>query len=146
MLKLDVLPDEHIVSLSKGNANVIEIKGASYTSPGLERTMGFRQIIDQYPGVKVISIDAKKDELPKDVFVNILKNAPKINYVYAYNDVIAYQAWKAAKGENSKNNIKFIGVDGLNGQVWRHSTCSGQNFWKRRFYIRQEGVKLSNWQ
>ena len=105
----------HIVSLSKGNANVIEIKGASYTSPGLERTMGFRQIIDQYPGVKVISIDAKKDELPKDVFVNILKNAPEINYVYAYNDVIAYQAWKAAKGENSKNNIKFIGVDGGNG-------------------------------
>ena len=104
----------HIVSLSKGNANVIEIKGASYTSPGLERTMGFRQIIDQYPGVKVISIDAKKDELPKDVFVNILKNAPEINYVYAYNDVIAYQAWKAAKGENSKNNIKFIGVDGGN--------------------------------
>ncbi len=105
----------HIVSLSKGNANVIEIKGASYTSPGLERTMGFRQIIEQYPGVKVISIDAKKDELPKDVFVNILKNAPEINYVFAYNDVIAYQAWKVAKGEKTKNKIKFIGVDGLNG-------------------------------
>jgi ABC-type sugar transport system substrate-binding protein/DNA-binding response OmpR family regulator/nitrogen-specific signal transduction histidine kinase len=105
----------HIVSLSKGNANVIEIKGASYTSPGLERSMGFRQIVNQYPNIKVISIDAQKDELPKDLFIKILKNTPNINYVYAYNDVIAYQAWKAAKGENAKNKIKFIGVDGVNG-------------------------------
>jgi signal transduction histidine kinase/DNA-binding response OmpR family regulator len=105
----------HIVSLSKGNANVIEIKGASYTSPGLERSMGFRQIVNRYPNIKVISIDAQKDELPKDLFIKILKNTPNINYVYAYNDVIAYQAWKAAKGENAKNKIKFIGVDGVNG-------------------------------
>ena len=105
----------HIVSLSKGNANVIEIKGASYTSPGLERSMGFSQIVNQYPNIKVISIDAQKDELPKDLFIKILKNTPNINYVYAYNDVIAYQAWKAAKGENAKNKIKIIGVDGVNG-------------------------------
>ncbi|TDD74668.1 substrate-binding domain-containing protein [Flavobacterium caseinilyticum] len=105
----------HIVSLSKGNANVIEIKGASYTSPGLERSMGFSQIINQYPNIKVITIDAQKDELPKDLFIKSLKNSPEINYVYAYNDVIAYQAWKATKGEKAKNKIKFIGVDGLNG-------------------------------
>jgi len=105
----------HIVSLSKGNTNVIEIKGASYTSPGLERSMGFRQIVNQYPNIKVISIDAEKDELPKDLFIKILKNTPDINYVYAYNDVIAYQAYKAAKGEKAQNKIKFIGVDGVNG-------------------------------
>ena len=105
----------HIVSLSKGNANVIEIKGASYTSPGLERSMGFRQIVNQYPNIKVISIDAQKDELPKDLFIKILKNTPNINYVYAYNDVIAYQAYKAAKGEKAQNKINFIGVDGVNG-------------------------------
>lgn len=105
----------HIVSLSKGNANVIEIKGASYTSPGLERSMGFSQIVNQYPNIKVITIDAQKDELPKDLFIKSLKNSPEINYVYAYNDVIAYQAWKATKGEKAKNKIKFIGVDGVNG-------------------------------
>jgi signal transduction histidine kinase/AraC-like DNA-binding protein/CheY-like chemotaxis protein len=105
----------HIVSLSKGNTNVIEIKGASNTSPGLERSIGFRQIVNQYPNIKVISIDAQKDELPKDLFIKILKNTPDINYVYAYNDVIAYQAYKAAKGEKAQNKIKFIGVDGVNG-------------------------------
>ena len=105
----------HIVSLSKGNATVIEIKGASYTSPGLERSMGFSQIANQYPNIKVITIDAQKDELPKDVFIKNLKNFSKINYVFAYNDVIAYQAWKAAREGKIKNKIKFIGVDGLNG-------------------------------
>ncbi len=69
----------HIVSLSKGNANVIEIKGASYTSPGLERTMGFRQIIDQYPGVKVISIDAKKDRITQGCVCEYFeKRSPKL--------------------------------------------------------------------
>ena len=105
----------HIVSLSKGITNVIEIKGASYTSPGLERSMGFSQIVNQYPNIKVISIDAQNDELPKDLFIQSLKNSPEINYVYAYNDVIAYQAWKAAKWGKAKNKIKFIGVDGVNG-------------------------------
>ncbi|WP_338647392.1 substrate-binding domain-containing protein [Flavobacterium sp. KS-LB2] len=105
----------HIVSLSRGIANVIEIKGASYTSPGLERSMGFSQIVNQYPNIKVISIDAQNDELPKDLFIKSLKNSPEINFVYAYNDVIAYQAWKATRGEKAKNKIKFIGVDGVNG-------------------------------
>lgn len=105
----------HIVSLSKGKANVIQIKGASYASPGLERSMGFSEIISQYPNIKVISIDAQKDELPEDAFIKTLEKSPNINYVYAYNDVIAYQAWKAAKGKIATNQIKFIGVDGING-------------------------------
>lgn len=105
----------HIVSLSKGKANVVQIKGASYASPGLERSKGFSQIINQYPNIKVISIDAQKDELPTAVFEKTLEIFPNINYVYAYNDVIAYQARKTAKGKIATNKIKFIGVDGING-------------------------------
>jgi signal transduction histidine kinase/AraC-like DNA-binding protein len=105
----------HIVSISKGKANVIEIKGASYASPGLERSMGFSQIVDQYPNIKITTIDAQKDELPKDAFIKILESSSDINYVYAYNDVIAYQAWKTANSKMPQNRIKFIGVDGQNG-------------------------------
>ncbi|MFT6688729.1 MAG: signal transduction histidine kinase/DNA-binding response OmpR family regulator [Saprospiraceae bacterium] len=105
----------HIVSLSKGKANVIQIKGASYASPGLERSKGFSQITDQYPNIKVISIDAQKDELPTAAFIKTLESFPSIDYVFAYNDVIAYQAWKAAKEKTTINKIKFIGVDGISG-------------------------------
>lgn len=47
------------------------------------------------------------------------------------------------KGVESK--VKF-GVDGLNGPVWRHSTCSGQNSGNDGFISSGGGVKLSNWQ
>nr|WP_314896349.1 substrate-binding domain-containing protein [uncultured Flavobacterium sp.] len=106
---------KHIVSLSKGHANVIEIKGAYYTSPGLERSLGFRQIVNQYPGIKVITLEAQNDELPKNGFVKALESYSDINYVYAYNDIIAYQSWSVAKEKKLEKKIKFIGVDGING-------------------------------
>lgn len=104
-----------IVSLSKGNANVVEIKGAYYTSPGLERSSGFRQIVNEYRGIKVITLNAQNDELPKKEFVKILDTYSDVNYVYAYNDIIAYQAWLVAKEKKLEKKIKFIGVDGING-------------------------------
>ncbi|WP_140484872.1 substrate-binding domain-containing protein [Flavobacterium sp. GSA192] len=106
---------KHIVSLSKGNANVVEIKGNSSTSPGYERNLGFRQILDKYPGVKVVTMEAKRDELVLDDFLKILNNFPNINYIYAYNDEIAYQTWRVLKKRGLEKSIKIIGVDGLNG-------------------------------
>ncbi|OYX27637.1 MAG: AraC family transcriptional regulator [Flavobacteriales bacterium 32-35-8] len=106
---------KHIVSLSKGNANVVEIKGNSSTSPGYERNLGFRQILDKYPGVKVVTMEAKRDELVLDDFLKILNNFPNINYIYAYNDEIAYQTWMVLKKRGLEKSIKIIGVDGLNG-------------------------------
>ncbi|MEN9907635.1 MAG: hypothetical protein RLZZ540_776 [Bacteroidota bacterium] len=106
---------KHIVSLSKGNANVIEIKGNSSTSPGFERNLGFRQVLDKYPGIKVVTMEARKDELALEGFVEILNRFPEVNYIYAYNDVIAYQAWMVLKKRGLEKKIKIIGVDGLNG-------------------------------
>lgn len=106
---------KHIVSLSKGNANVIEIKGNSSTSPGFERNLGFRKVLDKYPGIKVVTMEARKDELDLEGFVELLNRFPNINYIYAYNDVIAYQAWMVLKKRGLEKKIKIIGVDGLNG-------------------------------
>lgn len=106
---------KHIVSLSKGNANVIEIKGSSFTSPGFERNLGFRQVLDKYPGIKVVTMEARKDELDLEGFVKILNGFTNVNYIYAYNDVIAYQAWMVLKKRGLEKKIKIIGVDGLNG-------------------------------
>jgi ABC-type sugar transport system substrate-binding protein len=98
---------KHIVSLSKGRANVVEIKGESITSPGLERSLGFRQIINQYSGIKVISMNADNFESPKNNFLKLLDSLPTIDYVFAFNDIIAYKVWKIAKnkGLEKKNKI-----------------------------------------
>lgn len=105
----------NIVSLSKGNANVLEIRGEATTTPGSERSLGFRQITKQYPGIKLISIVADNYGRPKDDYIKILDSLNKIDYVFAFNDIVAYNAWKIAKGKGLDRKIKFVGVDGLNG-------------------------------
>ena len=66
------LAGKHIVSISKGHANVIEINGDLNTSPGLERSLGFKQIVKQYPGIKVIDIDSDDFGHPKTNYVKLL--------------------------------------------------------------------------
>ncbi len=114
-LEVGRLAGKHIASKSNGNANVIEIIGDPSTSPGLERSLGFKQIIKQYPGIKVFSIYSDYYGHPKTDFTALLESLPKIDYVYSFNDLIAYNAWKIAKSKGLEKKIKFIGVDGLNG-------------------------------
>lgn len=59
------LAGKHIVSISNGYANVVEIYGNLKTSPGLERSSGFHQIVNQFKDIKVFSIDS-------DDFLDIL--------------------------------------------------------------------------
>ncbi len=109
------LAGKHIASVSNGHANVIEIYGDLKTSPGLERSKGFRQIVNQFPGIKVFTIDSDDFGHPQPNFIRLLDSKPNIDYVYSFNDDIAYNAWKIAKNMGLENKIKFIGVDGLNG-------------------------------
>ena len=109
------LAGKHIVSISNGYANVVEIYGNLKTSPGLERSSGFHQIVNQFPGIKVFSIDSDDFGHPKPNFIKLLDSLPNIDFVYAFNDDIAYNAWKIAKTKGVESKIKFIGVDGLNG-------------------------------
>ncbi|GEC72010.1 monosaccharide ABC transporter substrate-binding protein, CUT2 family [Flavobacterium flevense] len=106
---------KQIVSLSKGRATVVEIRSESVTSPGTERSLGFKQIIDQFPGIHKISIDADDFNSANSKYVKVLDSLPNIDYVFAFNDLIAYNAWKISKKKKPNNKIKFIGVDGLNG-------------------------------
>ena len=105
----------HIISSSKGVANVIEIKGGALTSPVYERSLGFNQIIKQYPNIKVTSVNVDEYGRPKNDFNDLLDKSSNFDYVFCFNDVIAYNAWKIAKIKGLEKKIKFIGVDGLNG-------------------------------
>ena len=116
-LEVGRLAGKHIVSLSKGQTNVIEINGDYSTSPGIERSVGFKQIVNQYPGIKVYTVSSKDYEYPQARFNKLLDSLEHIDYVYSFNDVIAYNAWKIAKQKGLSKNIKFIGVDGLNGPL-----------------------------
>jgi signal transduction histidine kinase/DNA-binding response OmpR family regulator len=111
------LAGKHIVSLSKGFANVIEINGDYTTSPGIERSQGFKQIVNQYPGIKVYTISSDDYEYPQARFSKLLDSLESVDYVYSFNDVIAYNAWKIVNKKGLNKKTKFIGVDGLNGPL-----------------------------
>ncbi|WP_310594049.1 substrate-binding domain-containing protein [Flavobacterium sp.] len=106
---------KQIVSLSKGRANVLEIRGEAITSPGSERSLGFKQIIEKYPNIKLSILEYDETNSPKSNFQKKLTSNFNIDYVFAFNDIIAYKAWEITKRNFPNNRIKFIGVDGLNG-------------------------------
>ncbi len=105
---------KYIVSLSKAHANIVEIKATTDISPSVERSLGFKQITDQYPNIKKTSITALNLESINNDFSKVLDRMPKIDYVFAFNDNIALQAWEVAKRNGREKKIKFIGIDGLN--------------------------------
>jgi signal transduction histidine kinase/AraC-like DNA-binding protein/CheY-like chemotaxis protein len=114
-IEVGEMAGKHIVSMSKGKANVVEIRAESITSPGIERSSGFKQITSKYPNIETVSVDVDDFESPNSKYVKILDSIPNIDYVFAFNDIIAYQAWEITKKKRPNNKIKFIGVDGLNG-------------------------------
>ena len=116
-LEVGRLAGKHIVSSSHGDATVIEINGDYTSTPGLERSMGFKQIVNQYPGIKVFTIEADDFGHPRANYSKLLDSLHDIDFVYSFNDLIAYNAWKIAKNKKVDKNIKFIGVDGQNGPL-----------------------------
>ena len=105
---------KYIVSMSKAKATILEIKATTAISPSVDRSLGFKQIIDQYPNINKKSISAPDLAALNSKLSKVLDSMPKIDYVFAFNDIIALQAWDVAKQKGREKSIKFIGIDGLN--------------------------------
>jgi len=103
---------QYILSDSKILKKIIEIKGDDNSSPTVERSLGFEQIIKNDPNTELIK---KFKGLPAEAFRKTLDSLGNQSlYVFAFNDELASQAWQVARNEGVENQIKFIGVDGLN--------------------------------
>ncbi len=107
---------KYIVSNSNSNGKVIEITGLKTSSPAYERGLGFSQIIDQHPQIKLVSIinGDWESKSVKPQLKKLLQNDPDIEYIFAQNDRMALGAWETAQELGLENKIKFVGVDALN--------------------------------
>lgn len=109
----------YIVSAVNGPTKIIEIMGSDNSSPVTERSLGFQQIVDDNQNVDLLlNIKGNIDGTPKDRFSKVLDSLEneRIDYVFAFNDLMAYQAWQVARQKGMEGGIKFIGVDGLNAE------------------------------
>ena len=102
----------YILSDSKGFKKVIEIKGDDNSSPTIERSLGFEKVINENPDTEIVKVFKG---LPADSFRKTIDSMDSQNfYVFAFNDELAAKAWQVARNAGLENQIKFIGVDGLN--------------------------------
>lgn len=104
---------KYMLTSSKDLINIIEIKGDDSSSPTKERSIGFHEIVDKQESFNLIKTFKG---FQANEFKHTLDSLgdKNIDFIFAFNDDLASQAWETARKAGVESNIKFIGVDGLN--------------------------------
>lgn len=97
-----------------GRARVVELKGLMTSTPGQERSAGFREALRGQPVEIVFEADMKwlEPEARKEM-ESALAVHREIDLVYAHNDPGAHGAYLAARAAGRQNDIAFVGIDAL---------------------------------
>ena len=109
-----------MAELTNGQANIVELVGTIDSAPANDRYKGFREILQDYPGMKIIDSRAGDFTVAqgKEVMDALLKTHGKtITALYAHNDDMALGAIKAieAYGLRPGVDIKIVSVDAARG-------------------------------
>ncbi len=107
-----------IKDLGTGPLRIAELQGAPGADPTLQRATGFRNVIAQYPDIKIVlSQTGQWNRLQgKEVMEAFLQSAGKdIDAVYAHNDDMAIGAIQAIKeyGLVPAKDIYLISIDAV---------------------------------
>ena len=109
-----------MAKLVNGQANIVELVGTVGSAPANDRYTGFREILKNYPGMKIIDSQSGDFTLArgKEVMAAfLLKYGKKITAVYAHNDDMALGAIQAIEefGLKPGVDIKIVSVDATRG-------------------------------
>ncbi|AWK50834.1 LacI family transcriptional regulator [Clostridium beijerinckii] len=99
------------------NAKVIEVQGMLNSSSDEEITSEFKDSISKYRNITIdrtIVANWQKNEA-QDKIEAILKEDTDIDIIFAHSDYMALGAYYA-KLVTKSNNVKIIGIDGLEGR------------------------------
>jgi len=107
-----------LVDLLDGKGNIVELVGTVDSAPAIDRYNGFREILKEYPEIKIIASKtgdftrAKGEEVMEE-FLQMYGD--QIDALYAHNDDMAIGAIKAieAHGLNPGQDIKIVSIDAI---------------------------------
>ncbi len=109
-----------MAKLTDGKANIVELQGTRGSAPANDRYSGFREIMKDYPDMKII--DSQDGDFTvakgKEVMTDFLKaHGNNITAVYAHNDDMALGAIQAIEEYGLKPgvDIKIVSVDAARG-------------------------------
>jgi ABC-type sugar transport system substrate-binding protein len=107
-----------MAKIVNGQANIVELVGTLGSAPANDRYKGFREILENYPNMKIIAsasgdfTRAKGKEVMEDF---LRKYGKQITALYAHNDDMAIGAIKAIEeyGLRPGVDIKIVSVDSI---------------------------------
>lgn len=105
-----------MVKVLNGKGNIVELVGTEDSAPANDRYKGFREVLKDYPEMKIIASQsgdftrAKGKEVMQD-FLN--RYGKQINALFAHNDDMALGAIKAIEGYGLRpgKDIKIVSID-----------------------------------
>jgi galactofuranose transport system substrate-binding protein len=108
---------EWLVKETNGQAGIVELTGTPGSSVATDRAKGFRDVIAQHPGMKIIA--SQTGEFSRATGQRVLQNIAQslgrqITAVYAHNDEMALGAIQALKsaGLQPGTDVKIVSIDG----------------------------------
>ena len=103
-----------------GPVNIVELQGTIGSSPAIERTIGFTEVLKDYPNFKIIT--SESGDFLRDQGYQIMKKIlarenRKIDAVFAHNDDMALGAIQAMDEAGLKpgKNIVIVSIDAAHG-------------------------------
>jgi ABC-type sugar transport system substrate-binding protein len=109
-----------MAQIVNGRANIVELFGTIDSAPANDRYTGFREVLQQYPQMKII--DSQSADFTrargKEVMAAFLEeHGTNITAVYAHNDDMALGAIEAIEeyGLQPGKDIKIVSIDAARG-------------------------------
>lgn len=107
-----------MAKLLNGKGNIIELTGTPDSAPAIDRALGFREILKDYPEMQiVISVSgdftrARGKEVMQDI---LMRYTSKIDALFAHNDDMAIGAIKTIEDAGLKpgKDIKIVSIDAV---------------------------------
>ena len=100
--------------LLKGNGKILEITGLQGSTPAIERSRGFHEIINNYTQISTVKTieGAWLEDKTLHITDSLFRTFTDFDLIFAHNDFMANAASKSALKYNLKPYI--IGIDGMN--------------------------------
>ncbi len=109
-----------MAKLTNGQANIVELMGTIGSAPANDRYKGFREILQDYPDMRIIDsqggdFTVAKGKEVMEIFLKI--HGPNITALYAHNDDMALGAIQAIEAYGLKPgvDIKIVSIDAARG-------------------------------
>lgn len=100
-----------------GKGTVVEITGLKDASPVIERHRGFYEVMKNYPGIKVVTLESNwKLERAQELMKQYLDKGGHADGVFGHSDLGAIGAFLEAERRGFDKQMLIVGIDGLPGE------------------------------